>query len=465
MKPVVTPVEMQEVDERAISELGIERLIDRAGYATAMVAHKMLGGLYGRAIAIVVGKGHNGDDGRSAGHHLTARGAKVMVIEVADCPESLPAVDLTIDAAFGTGFHGSYSAPNVADHSLVLAIDIPSGVDGVTGIACPGAVRADVTITFGAHKPGLLFADGPDHAGEVVLDPIGLEIDKSDIWLVEDSDLFGSIPVRDHSAHKWKRAVVIVAGSPGMTGAAHLSSLSALRAGASMVRLGAPGVSATEFDVIEAVSLNLPLQGAAVVIEDELHRAHSLIIGPGLGGDAHVVGEIREIIAQTEIPMVIDADGLNALGRVAKGDPILFPRNKKVVLTPHDGEFARLLGRTPGDDRISSARELAELTGAVVLLKGATTIVAGPTGPTLLVNSGTSALATAGTGDVLSGVIGALLAQGLTPMHAAAFGAHLHGRAGSMARSGSLIASDLPQLIANAIALFVHPLAGSRDRK
>jgi NAD(P)H-hydrate epimerase len=337
-----------------------------------------------------------------------------------------------------------------------LALDIPSGVDGVTGVACDGAVRADVTLTFGALKPGMIFGDGPDHCGEVIVDEIGLVIDEAESWLVEESDLVNVLGRRAHNAHKWQRGVVLVAGSAGMPGAAKLCSLAALRAGASMLRVGAPGVAPGEFGVTEAVALSLPSQGVAHALEDELHRAKAIIIGPGLGSDPHVVAEVRELVSSVGIAMVLDADALNALGEIDDKTPSLFSHNDCVVLTPHEGEFRRLTGHPPGADRVSSVREFARNAHAVVLLKGATTVVVGPTGPALLVNSGTSALATAGTGDVLSGVIGAFLARGLVPLEAAAFAAYLHGRAGALASQEGLIASDLPALIANVIESESH---------
>jgi hydroxyethylthiazole kinase-like uncharacterized protein yjeF len=228
-----------------------------------------------------------------------------------------------------------------------------------------------------------------------------------------------------------------------------------MRAGASMVRLGSPGVNAQEFGVTEAVSLSLGSVGASEAILRELQRCQALVIGPGLSGDPHVAAEVRTLVSQlTDVPIVIDADGLNALGQVPSGGPSLFSHNSRVILTPHDGEFSRLLGRSPGIDRIGAARELAQISGSTVLLKGPTTAIAGVDGQVLLTNVATSALATAGTGDVLSGVIGALLARGLAPMLAAAYGAHVHGCASRLAPREGMLASDLPALIARVLTGF-----------
>lgn len=456
MQPVISVEQMRLIDADEVAKVGIERLIDRAGYGAAQVARRMLGGLYGRSICVVAGKGHNGDDGRAAAVYLRTRGAKVTVIDAEGAPNEIRDADLVIDAAFGTGFHGEYRAPKVAAGTAVLSLDIPSGVDAMTGVASEGAVFADATITFGAYTPGLFFGDGPDHVGDLTLDSIGFDIEEASTWLVEDNDLVGRLQPRPHNAHKWERAVFVLAGSPGMTGAARLCSHAAMRAGASMVRLGSPGVNAQDFGATEAVALSIGLVGASAVIERELLRCKALVVGPGLSTDPKIAAEVRTLVTKiTDVPIVIDADGLNALGQVSSDQQPFFSHNSQVIVTPHDGEFSRLVGHPPGVDRIASAKELAHTLGATVLLKGPTTIVAGSDGQVLLTNVGTSALATAGTGDVLSGVIVALLARGLEPMHACAFGAYLHGCASRLAPNEGMIASDLPELIAHELGRFV----------
>ncbi|HUY07399.1 MAG TPA: NAD(P)H-hydrate dehydratase [Acidimicrobiales bacterium] len=459
MQPVVSVEQMQELDARAIATVGLDRLIERAGYAAAMVARRMLGGLYGRRIVVIAGKGHNGDDGRSCARVLRSRGAQVTVFGVAEAHSMTIDADLVIDGAYGTGFHGDYVAPRIVGTTKVLALDIASGVDAMTGVAAQGAVRADVTVTFGAYKPGLFFHDGPTHSGEIVLDPIGLEVDLATCWLIDQGDVIEAIPLRQAGAHKWDHAILVLAGSPGMTGAAHLCALGALRAGASMVRLGAPGVLATDYDLTEAVSLSFPLKGAVAAISHELTRCRALVVGPGLSLDRAILAVARKVIfSVTELPIVVDADGLSALGSIGGDRPPLFAHNPNVIVTPHDGEFARLFGRPPGVDRIGDANELAQRLGGVVLLKGPTTIVAGGDGAVFLINSGSSALATAGTGDVLSGVIGALLARGVEPVHATAIAAYLHGRAGRLYQGEGLIASDLPALIARLFGSIEDPV-------
>lgn len=452
MQPIVTVEQMRELDARAIATIGLDRLIDRAGYGAAMVARRMLGGFYGRRIVVVAGKGHNGDDGRSCARVLRARGARVDIIDVDEAVSMTLEADLVIDAAYGTGFHGDFVAPRIAGTTKVLALDIASGVDAMTGVATAQSVRADVTVTFGAYKPGLFLNDGPARSGVVVLDPIGLDAQHGNSWLIADHDVVESVPPRPIDAHKWSQALLIIAGSPGMTGAAYLCAIGAMRAGASMVRLGAPGVAASDFGLTEAVALSLTRDGAVTEVTRELDRCRALVIGPGLSLDPAVLEIARELLFSiTRIPMVVDADGLNALGEVGSRTKPVFSHNRGVVVTPHDGEFTRLFGRAPGADRIGDARALARSLGAVVLLKGPTTVVAGADGEVLLVDSGTNALATAGTGDVLSGVVGALLARGVAPIRAAAIGAHVHGRASQRFEGGGLIASDLPPLIARLL--------------
>jgi len=422
--PVVTPEEMRRIDEAALEPT--EVLVERAGAAVARAVVRRLGGVYGRRVVVVAGKGNNGADGRCAARRLAARGVRCVVVD----PDvsSVPACDLVVDAAYGTGFHGEYKAPSVGG-APVLAVDIPSGVDGLTGESSPFAVRASSTVTFAALKPGLLFTD---RAGSVEVVDIGLEVSGARIHVVEDDDVV--LPSRGRSTHKWETAVLVVAGSPGMMGAPLLVARGAMRAGSGYVRLAAgddvpPG--------IEAVAVRRPVTGWASALDVDRFRA--VVIGPGLGGE--VTDEVRSFVAAVDKPMVIDADGLNALAGDAAA--VLSQRRAPTVLTPHDGEFARLAGDEVGPDRIGEARALAVATGAVVLLKGSTTVVAGPDRRVLVSVSGGPQLATAGTGDVLAGMVGAFLAQGLDALEAAAFAAHAHGAA---SRPG-MVAGDLPELV------------------
>lgn len=448
MRPVLTAAEMAEVDARAKAEIGIEALIRRAGQAVFSTALARLGGTYGRRVVVVAGRGHNGDDGKVAAALLARRGVRVQVLAASDAPGELPECDLVIDAAYGTGFRGTYRAPRTG--AVVLAVDVPSGVRADTGAAGDDAVVAEETVTFGALKPGLLLEPGRAHAGLVHLDPIGLDASSARTFEVEDADVAHRLPHRPREAHKWQSACYVVAGSPGMTGAAAMCARAAGRAGAGMVRLGSPGAEPGSVPFLEAVARPLPATGWAEAVLGEIGRCKALVCGPGLGPDA--AASVRELVAAAEVPMVLDADGLNALGEICSGDGPLARRRAPVVLTPHAGEFARLAGSPPGEDRIADVRDLARRAGAVVLLKGATTVVADPDGRVLIAATGSPRLATAGTGDVLSGVIGAFLARGLPPLEAAALAAHVHGRAAALGRDEGLLANDLPELVADLLS-------------
>ena len=238
----MTPAEMGAIDAAAPEP--VEVLIERAGSAVARMARQMLGGTYGRRVDVIVGKGNNGADGRAAARSLEARGVRVRLFDAADCPPRLPPADLVIDAAYGTGFHGDWRAPRVGAMP-VLAVDIPSGVDGLTGEAGPGVLPADRTVTFAALKPGLLIGPGRVLAGDVEVVDIGLDTTRARAGLVEADDVARWWRPRPPTAHKWSRAVRVVAGSPGMTGAAHLAAGAAQRAGSGMVSLSSPGVEAT----------------------------------------------------------------------------------------------------------------------------------------------------------------------------------------------------------------------------
>jgi len=220
-----------------------------------------------------------------------------------------------------------------------------------------------------------------------------------------------------------------------------------------MVRLGVPGADLAELGVTEAVSAVLPAEGWAGAALEMASRCKSIVLGPGLGRGEDGAAQVRQVVAEAAVPVVVDADGLYALGRAEEAAAIIgkrdAPAGADVVLTPHDGEFARLSGSAPGADRISDATRLAASTGAVVLLKGPTTVVASPDGRALLAVAGSPRLATAGTGDGLSGIIGAFLARGIPPVEAAALGAHVHARAASLGRSEGLVAGDVTDLVAN----------------
>jgi NAD(P)H-hydrate epimerase len=447
MIPVLTPAEMGAVDAAAPESVDV--LVGRAGDAVAREALRMLGGAYGRRVVVVAGKGNNGADGRAAAVRLERRGVRVTVLDALDAPAQVPVCDLVVDAAYGTGFRGEYEAPDPRGVP-VLAVDIPSGIDGVTGAAAGQVLQATRTVTFAALKPGLLFGAGRDLAGDVVVADLGLDVGDAAVGVVESADVAAWLPPRGIEDHKWRSAVLVVAGGPGMTGAAHLVARAAQRAGAGMVRVGTPGVADDPDRPVEAVGLDLSSEAwdeAALAVTS---RFRSLVIGPGLGRDDRTQERVRRVLAAADLPTVVDADALVALGDAVR--PEARAAAPRTVLTPHDGEHEALQGQTPGPDRIAAARALAERGGSIALLKGSTTVVAHPDGRVRISTTGDRRLATAGTGDVLSGVIGALLARGVDAFDAAAAGAWLHGRAAALGPAEGLVAGDLPDLLPRAIA-------------
>ena len=459
MLPVVTPDEMRDVDAAATEP--VEVLVERAGAAVAKEAvrllHERTGGVYGRRVVVLAGRGNNGADGRAAARRLARRGATVRV---QGPDEGDDGADLLVDAAYGTGLARRYEAPPVRAVA-VLAVDIPSGVSGLTGLAVDGSrpIAADATVTMAAWKPGLLLGDGADLAGDVTLAGIGLAglaEARAHAWLVTDGDVADLLPARPRDAHKWQSAVQVVAGSPGMTGAPWMVSRAAMRAGAGYVRLGIPGTDpvAAGLPPGELVSLPLPGEGWPTEVLDGIGRVQALVVGPGLGAVAREA-VVELLVGAADTPAVVDADGLNALGGADVLAGVVARRRAPTVVTPHAGEYARLFDGPPGDDRLASVRDAARRTGAVVLLKGSTTVVADPAGTVLLSASGDARLATAGTGDVLAGVVGAFLARGVAAPHAAALAAHVHGRAARAGFAQGLAATDLPDLVAGTLSRLV----------
>ena len=452
MIPIVTPQEMGAID--AAAPAPVEELIERAGRATARAALDLLGGAYGRVVVVIAGRGNNGNDGRSAARYLERRGVKVRVIDATACPPTLPRCHLVIDAAYGTGFRGDWSAPDIesgpAERPLVLAVDIPSGVDALTGAAGSGVLAADRTVTFQALKPGLVFGAGRRLAGDVDVVDIGLDVSSATQHLVESADVAAWWPQRSGDAHKWKGAVRVIAGSPGMLGAGRLCAEAAARSGAGLVTLSSPGIDPDARS--EIIQRRIPAADFHDDVFSDLDRFRALVIGPGLGRDEDTIASARALIADATVPVVVDGDGIFAAAWSAEGaGPLLRQRGRPTVITPHDGEYSLLTGDTPGPDRVAAARTLAADIGAVVLLKGPTTVVATPEGEALVVDHGDERLATAGSGDVLAGMIGALLAAAVAPGRAAAAAAWLHADAASRGPRRGLLAGDIVELIPSAL--------------
>ena len=445
MLPVVTPTEMRAIDAEAPDPL--ELLVGRAGWATARAARRLLGAAAGARVTILAGPGNNGADGRAAAALLARAGARCRIVEAGEAPPWLEPADLVIDAAYGTGFRGRFDAPDVGD-APVLAVDIASGLDGNTGEERGRALTAAATVTFAALKPGLLLGNGPDRCGRVEVVDIGLDVTRARAWLLTPDDL-ERWPRRPVDAHKWRSACWVVGGSPGMTGAAVLAARGAARGGAGYVRLSVPGADVVTIGgPVEAVHVALPGVGWSHTVLEDSDRVAAFVVGPGLGTAAGSEHEVGRLIDGLPRPMVLDGDGLRA---VAGRPEALASRPAPTVLTPHDGEFARLTGAPPGPDRVGAARALAEQAGSVVLLKGPTTVVAHPDGRVLLSVSGDQRLATAGTGDVLAGILGALLAAGAEPWLAAGLAALAHGSAAGLGPPVGLVAGDVADLLPDVL--------------
>lgn len=479
MRPVLTPEEMAAADRRAIAAGTPEAvLMERAGRAVAWFVRRTCGGLYGRRVVVACGTGNNGGDGLIAARVLGGWGARTDVVRIgagidaADLARVIARADVVVDAMYGTGFRGELvgDARAVADalaryDGPVVAVDIPSGVDGRTGEVRGVAVRADATVSFAAHKTGLCFEPGRSHAGAITVADIGIAVTgilgpdgtpAPPTGLTEGGDVAAWVPERAPDAHKWKAGCYVVGGSDGMTGAPLLVSRAAMRSGAGIVWCGVPGeeaaARASGSEVItKALAAtgdgNLAVEGAAQVL-GSLSRFRALAVGPGLGRSPETTIAVRALVREAQIPLVVDADGIHALaGHLDE----LRGRAAPTVLTPHEGEFAALLGNRPGPDRLVAARGLARETGAVVLLKGPGTVVADPTGRAAICPLGGPWLASAGTGDVLTGVIAGFLARGMPAFEAAAAAAFVHGSAADLAGHTGLMAGDLERAIPAAL--------------
>jgi hydroxyethylthiazole kinase-like uncharacterized protein yjeF len=428
----------------------VPELMERAGAAVAREALLAFPGA--RRFACVCGGGSNGGDGRVAARLLREAG------HLADETDSeLEGYDVVVDALFGTGFHGEPRADAAglierinAAPGHVLAVDLPSGVDASTGEIAGAVVDAELTVTFHGAKVGLAVAPGREHAGRVVVADIGLEQAPTAVRRALPA-ILDDVPRRRTGDTKYSAgSVLVVGGQPGMTSAACLSALAALRADAGYVTLAIPeeALHAAEVLALEPVKLPWSDEGAAEKLVAAAERAGALALGPGLGRSDARRGLVRELLERVELPAVVDADALFEL------DPV--ERAAATVLTPHAGELARLLGRDSAwvdAHRLAAARECSERFGATVLLKGADTIVASADA-TVVSDLGPPALATAGTGDVLTGVVASFLAKGLDAVTAASAAAVAHGRAGALAahRTG-LVASDLLALLPAALEL------------
>jgi NAD(P)H-hydrate epimerase len=464
------PERMRATDAWAMQERGIPgvELMERAGRGLADLAARTAPD---GTIAVVCGKGNNGGDGYVAARLLREAGRDVRVLSVADvdelrgdaranaervagiepfAPGALEGCAAAVDALLGTGFAGAprgavaeaIAALN-ASRLPVVAADVPSGVDAATGVVEGEAVRAVATATFAAAKPGLWINPGKRHAGAVVVVDIGIPegapVPEPDVGLIDDEALLATLSSREPGWTKFTSGHVLVAGgSRGLTGAPCLSAEAAQRAGAGYVTACVPASLQAIFELrlLEAMTRGLPdddgahtAAGADTVLEMS-ERGGALVVGPGLGRSDGAFAFARALVARAEVAVVLDADGLNAH---AGALGVLAGRRAPAVLTPHEGELGRLLGIDSDQvaaRRLEHARRAAAEAEAIVVLKGDDTLVAEPGGLVAVSPGATAALATAGTGDVLTGVLAALLSRGMEPFAAACAAVRLHARAG-----------------------------------
>lgn len=510
---LVTAAEMRELDRAAIEGRNIPslRLMEQAGQAVAREMERRFGPLRGRTVTIVAGKGQNGGDGFVVARLLRKKNCKARVALLAspfslkgdaavnlrrfqkaggrchavDKESALDSVlapllqtsEMLVDAIFGTGLNAPVTGLPASAITLmnasgrpIVAIDLPSGLDGDRGSVLGTAVTAALTVTLARPKRGLYLGTGPNHAGLIRVADIGIPADliaaaKIPVTLLEAADIRPLIPKRPRTAHKGTFGHAgIIAGAAGKTGAAAMAAMAALRIGTGLVTVAAPrSVSdALEAKLLEAMTCPVPETEARTLSKQALEPLlafaadkTALAIGPGIGTHPETQALVHNLLVAAKRPMVLDADGINA---VAGHADMLGRASGPLILTPHPGEMARLLGTTSAEvqrDRLGAASRLACARNVCVVLKGAGTVVAGPDGRLAVNSTGNPGMATAGTGDVLTGIITGLLAQGLPAWEAACAGVYLHGLAGDLAASeqgeAGLIAGDVIRAVPRAI--------------
>jgi NAD(P)H-hydrate epimerase len=526
---VLTADAMRGVDERAIRHLGLPSLVLMENAAIGVI--EALADRFPKAerVAIFCGPGNNGGDGLAVARHLVVRGYDpvtwlvhggkppsadaaqqlavcsglgIDVHEVGDEAELIAALaagagaDLVLDALFGTGFRigpgrpleGLFAAAVDGIAALrdprrpVLAVDLPSGLDASSHRPPGPHVRADLTVTFAALKVAHVLPPASLACGIVAVADLGfpasfLDEAPGDLHLLVGEEIGALLPPRPALSHKGSFGhVLLVAGSPGKSGAAVLAARAAVRAGAGLVTLGVPAPLLPVVAAGSVESMTLPLAAdedgrlrPAAVDEllDRAGRFDVLGVGPGLGTEGETPSAVRRLLREAAMPLVLDADGLNAF---AGAPEELRARPAPTVITPHPGELARLLGTTPAEvneNRVAAAREAARVTGAVVVLKGHLTLIAAPgtpEGPVAINPTGNAGLASGGSGDVLTGTVAALLAQGLPAWDAACLGAYVHGLAGDLlaAERGpeAIAAGDLAAALPEALSTLRRGAAG-----
>lgn len=514
MEPLATADEMRAYDARAIRRYGVRgtMLMENAGRSVANAVERYLEGGRGKRVLVVCGKGNNGGDGFVAARHLllnrhmeidvglvgsakqvrgdarvnlnilrklatTESRLTLFEIESLKSLKQLRRPDLIVDALFGTGFSGAVKNPYRqvidwinANHVPVIAVDVPSGLNADNGTIENIGVSATRTVTMGMKKIGLVVGKGPEVAGEIEVEHLGAPdvIFSEESWktfLVSTADVQKRLPRRPLDAHKHSVGkIFVLAGSKGLTGAAAMTSTAAMRAGAGAVVLGTPrsvyNILARKLTEVMTEPLDDTDQGtvglkALETIQKYIDWSDVTIIGPGLGRHAETRSLLLTLLNNGRKPFLLDADGLNAL---AGNTNALRRKDRDIIITPHSGELARLIGRPAQQidkDRVNVARTSAKELGVTVVLKGAPTVT-GATGGIVCVNStGNAGLATAGTGDVLAGIIGTFWAQKMPPFEAAYAGVFIHGLAGDFAKKHfgerSMMAMDVVDNISGAL--------------
>jgi len=516
MLPVVTAQQMKQIDRQAIEEWGIAGLVlmENAGRAVVNALCQELPDFKSHRFLIICGPGNNGGDGFVVARHLSNLGlpatcallgtigklkgdalanaqillnARFPILEIST-PEQIARLieehTVIIDAIFGTGL----SAPPAGIYARVIellnqcpayrvSIDIPTGVHADTGELLEPAVRADLTVTMALPKLGLLLYPGKTCTGKLVIADIGIPAkllhQQADILLIDAASVRQILPARPPDGNKGTFGTcLLICGSRGYTGAACLTAMAAVRAGAGLVRLAYPASLSPiiESRVLEPVKHPLPETPAITLSPAALpeilkltNLTNAVAIGPGISTSPETRNLLTELIPQIDKPLIIDADGINNLaGQLT----ILNQTRSPVILTPHPGELARLTGITPKEinqHRVQIAREFAEKNRVILVLKGAPTVIASPDHPVFINPTGNSGLATGGTGDVLTGLIAGLLAQNVRPLDAAITAVFLHGKAGDLAAKElteyCLAAEDLLHYLPRAFAQLLHSSA------
>ena len=459
---------VRAAEQALMSVLPDGALMQRAAAGLAAVAMRRLARVYGSRVVVLVGGGDNGGDALFAAARLADRGAAVTALTVSSrlheagaaaarrsgvvIRESgdpgdeavLAGAELVLDGMVGIGGSGGLRPAAArlagwAPPARTIAVDVPSGVDADTGAVPGAAVRAGVTVTFGTLKPGLLVLPGADHAGAVELVPIGLKLPPADLEQLSAADVGRLLPDPGSESSKYTRGVLgITAGSDAYPGAAVLCTGGARRGGAGYLRFA--GVA----HPVELVRQHFPDVVATQIAPGDAEavlaagRVQAWVVGPGLGTD-EAAAAVVEAVLGADVPVLVDADGLTIVARHPDWLHARFGRGQLTLLTPHEGEFARLAGGDPADvkaqlaaDRVDTVRRLSAQLPATILLKGSTTLVVDPTAARVN-GTGVGWLASAGTGDVLSGIAGGLLAAGLSTFDAGSVAAWLHGMAARLA--------------------------------